>query len=416
MSTSSDLDTLEACLLADAADPLAGVGRRFSIPDGLIYLDGNSLGPMPHRAVEAIAEAATVEWGEQLIGSWTEAGWFDAPLRLGRKLESILGVEPQNSAEPSLVVCDTISINLFKLVSALSPLDPDRPNVLVEHGAFPTDRYVVGGAVGEDHLVDLHHPEDLARAVTDDVGLVVLSHVDYRTGCRWDMEAATRTVHEAGALVVWDLAHSAGSMDLHLSEYGVDAAVGCTYKYLNGGPGSQGFLYLRPGLADRVSQPIAGWWGHAAPFAMEASYRPAGGVKRFMTGTQAILTMSGLEAALDELADVDWAQVRAKSERLSRLFIDRMDAIEGVEVSGPRDPDRRGSHVSVRYANAYPLVRALIDRGVIGDFREPDFARFGLVPLILSYADVWRAADQIADVIATGAWDRPEYHQRLAVT
>jgi kynureninase len=413
-STTMSID-FDHCRALDAVDPLAAVRERFVLPATGVYLAGNSLGPRPVTAAARVAEAVEQQWGVGLVRSWG-SGWFDLPLTVGAKLAAVLG-----AAANDVVVTDTISINLFKVVGALRTLRPDRPRVLVERGAFPTDRYVIASAAGNNNVVDLSSPGELAVALAGDptIGVVALNHVDYVSSERWDVAATTRLIHDAGALAVWDLAHSAGAMDVDLAAWDVDAAVGCTYKYLNGGPGAPGFIYLRADHAPLLANPLPGWWGHDTPFAMQPDYRPAAGVRRFLCGTQPVLSMVALDAALDAVADVDWADVRAKSVRLTTIFataVDALSAEHGIAVAGPRDPQQRGSHIAVDFANAYELVQALAARGVIGDFRPPTFARFGFNALYASYADAWTAGQQLTEVITTGEWREPRFAVRGAVT
>lgn len=402
------------CLDLDRDDPLGPVRERFHLPEDVVYLDGNSLGPPPREALRRVGRAIEEEWGRGLVSSWNDAGWFEASGRIAGKLAPILGARPGEVA-----VADTISVNLYKVGESLRRLAPARPRVVVEREAFPTDRYVATEVFGRENVVEIGGPGDLDAALDDGVGVVLLSHVDYRSARLWDLEATTRRVHDAGAFVVWDLAHSAGVVPLRLHAAGVDAAVGCTYKYLDGGPGAPGFVFVHERLAERLRQPIAGWWGHADPFAFEPDYRPAPGAVRFQTGTPPILSLVALETALDAVADVDWNAVREKSIGMCRLFVERVEAIDAEprqEVVGPADPEARGSHVSLRSEAAWPIVRALQERGVVGDFRAPDLARFGFSPLILRWVDVWDAADRLAEVLETGLWREERFAARRPVT
>jgi kynureninase len=402
----------ETCRRLDEEDPLREVRARFVLPDG-IYLAAHSLGPMPRMAAERVRDATENAWGRGLVRSWSSAGWWDLPRTLGAKLAHVLGAPAED-----ILVADGISLNLYKLVAAMCASRPDRPRVVVEAGAFPSDRYVVGSAAPA--TVDLGSPEELDAVLGDpSVGVVVLSHVDYASSFRWDVAATTAKIHAAGARVVWDLAHSAGVMDLSLRDWEVDAAVGCTYKYLSGGPGAPGFLYVDHGLAEALVQPLSGWWGHAAPFAMAPEYVPAPAIARFLCGTQPVLSLAALESALDAIADVDFRDVRRKSERLTAIFIAGVDSLAerfGTEVIGPREAERRGSHVSVALDNAYPVVQALIARGVMGDFRPPRFARFGFSPLVTSFEEAWRAARELGDVLESGVWRDSPFAVRRTVT
>jgi kynureninase len=406
---------LDHCRALDAADPLAAVRERFVIPADGVYLAGNSLGPRPVASAARVADAVQQQWGEGLVRSWGR-GWFDLPSTVGAKVAAVLGAPPDD-----VVVTDTISVNLFKVVAALSKAQPDRPRVLVEASAFPTDRYVIASAAGDGNVVELSAADQLAARLAADpsIGVVALNHVDYVTAQRWDVAAATAIIHAAGALAVWDLAHSAGAMDLHLAAWGVDAAVGCTYKYLNGGPGAPGFIYVRADHSPSLANPLPGWWGHEAPFAMQPDYQPAAGVRRFLCGTQPVLSMVALDAALDAVGDVEWADVRAKSIRLTDIFGDAVAALtaeHGISVAGPTDARQRGSHVAVDFPHAYELVQALAAKGIIGDFRPPTFARFGFNALYTSHVDAWTAGQQLADVVRSGEWREPRYALRGAVT
>jgi kynureninase len=403
----------DACRRLDKEDPLRALRTRFVLPREGIYLAANSLGPMPVGAPERLAEASTHAWGEGVVRSWSTAGWFDLPRSLGAKLAPILGAAPED-----VLVTDTISLNLYKLVTAMCARWPERPRVVVEASAFPSDRYIVASAAA--HTIDLASPADLDAALEDpSVGLLVLGHVDYVSSFRWDVASTTAKIHRAGARVIWDLAHSAGVMELSLREWAVDAAVGCTYKYLSGGPGAPGFLYVDPAVADDLVQPLAGWWGHAAPFAMASAYAPAPGIARFLCGTQPVLSMVALEAALAAVADVDWRLVRAKSERLTAIFIAEIDALarrHAIRVVGPREASLRGSHVSVDIDAGYEVVQALLARGIVGDFRPPRFARFGLSPIITTHEEAWLAASALGDVLDTGIWREPRFAVRRSVT
>jgi kynureninase len=405
----------DAARREDARDPHREARARFVLPEKGVYLAGNSLGPLPRAVPARLADVAAREWGDGRVRSWGAAGWFDLPRTLGAKLAPILG-----TGGGDVVVTDTISINLFKVVAAMRARFPERPRVLVEMGAFPTDRYVLAAAAGPGNTVDLRSPAELGEALADEsIGLVVLGHVDYASSFRWDVAATTKTIHAAGARAIWDLAHSAGVMELALAAWGVDAAVGCTYKYLCGGPGAPGFVYVDPAVASELAQPLAGWWGHAQPFAMAPDYAPAPGIGRFLCGTQPVLTMAALDVALDAMADVDWAEARRKSERLCAIFmgaVRELGARHPVSVAGPADPAARGSHVSVRFDAAYELTQALIARGVVGDFRPPCFARFGFSPIFTSHEDAWLAGHELGAVLDDEAWKDPRFAQRGTVT
>lgn len=413
----------------DAQDPLQSFRERFSLPTGVLYLDGNSLGPLPLGAAERAAEVVQSEWGQGLIRSWNAAGWFDMPTRLGDKLGRLLGANPGET-----VVTDTTSLNLFKaLASALRIQQVDGPGrrvIITERDNFPTDIYIAQGladllnSVGAEagisydvQLVDTE--EELLAALGQDTAVVSLSHVNYRTGAMWDMDAITEAAHRAGALAIWDLAHATGAVEVDLNAAGADYAVGCTYKYLNGGPGSPAFIWVNAKHQDRFWQPLSGWWSHAAPFDMDQNYAPAADVRRFMCGTQPITSMAMVETGLDISLSADMAEIRAKSLELTDLFIELVEtrcAGHGLQLVTPREHARRGSHVSFQHPEGYAIMAALVDRGVIGDYREPEVLRFGITPLYLSRTDIWDAVEILREVLVTGQWQREEYAVRNAVT
>ena len=420
------MTTLQDCRALDARDPLRSLRELFSLPAGVIYLDGNSLGPLPRAAPERIARAVREEWGEGLIRSWNTAGWFDLPRKLGDRIATLIGAEPGE-----VVATDSTSINLFKVLSAavaIAAADaPGRRTIVSERSNFPTDLYIAEGLCRERGLrLQLVEPEEIAGAVDDDTAVLMLTHVNYRTGAMHDMASVTRAAHAAGALVVWDLAHSAGAVEVDLRGADADFAIGCGYKYLNGGPGAPAFVWVHPRHAQRFWQPLSGWWGHAAPFEFTPDYRPAPGIARYLCGTQPVLSLVALECGLDTLLAAEplggMAALRRKSLALTDLFIALVEercAGHGLGLATPREHARRGSQVCLtRSEGAYAIVQALIARGVIGDFRAgpPDILRLGFTPLYLGHEDVWNAVEQLRDVLATGAWRRPEFNQRHAVT
>ncbi len=406
----------------DAADPLAAFRDGFDLPAGIVYLDGNSLGARPRRALAIAERVLREEWGNGLIKSWNTglntAGWFDLPGRLGDKLAQLIG-----AAKGTVVVTDTTSINLFKTLAVALKMRPRRRVIVSERENFPTDLYIAQGlarflAAGHGlRLVD--GASGIAEALRDDTAVLMLTHVNYRTGVMHDMPELTRLAHAQGALALWDLAHSAGAVPVDLAGSGVDFAVGCTYKYLNGGPGAPAFLYVAPGLQNLVEQPLTGWWGHAAPFEFSSDYRPAEGIGRFLCGTQPVVSMAIAEAGIDLMLEAGMERVRAKSVALTEAFIALIGqecAGHGLELASPRDPLARGSQVSLRHAHGYAIMQALISRGVIGDYREPGILRFGFAPLYTRYADAWDAVAALRELLETFAWDKPEFHQRNAVT
>ena len=400
----------------DAADPLASFRDRFVLPEGLVYLDGNSLGALPRAAAERVARAVSREWGEGLIRSWNDAGWIDLPRRVGDKVGRLVG------AEPGEVVCsDSTSVNLFKVLSAALSLRPGRMTILSEEGNFPTDLYVSEGLarlLGRGHRLRLVPKDALRDALDGDAAVLLLTHVDYRTGERHDMTALTRAAHDAGALAIWDLAHTAGAMPVDLHAAGADLAVGCGYKYLCGGPGAPAFLWVPRRLQGSFSQPLSGWLGHAAPFAFESAYRPAEGIGRFLCGTPPILSMSALDAALDVLLEADLELVREKSQALGSFFVEAVEEACGdaLRLVSPREAARRGSQVSFAHPDAYAVMQALIARGVVGDVRAPDVLRFGFAPLYVRFVDAFDAARALADVLSSRVHERPELRRVAAVT
>ncbi len=395
----------------DRADPLAARRAAFILPEGVIYLDGNSLGPVTHKAKARVAEAVATEWADGLIRSWNTAGWIDLPARVASRIAPLIGARPADIA-----VGDSTSVNLFKLLSAALDRAGGRKVILSEPGNFPTDLYVAEG-IAELKGAELRLVEDVAAALDDRVAVVMVTQVDYRTGRKHDMAALTGKALEAGALVLWDLAHSAGAFPVDLTGADADFAIGCGYKYLNGGPGAPAFLWVAPRHQEAVS-PLRGWFGHAAPFAFENHYRPAEGIRRFLNGTAPVLSMTALEAALEAYEGVDMAAVREKSAALCDLMIARVDATCGdlVTLASPREAALRGSQVSFRFPDGYAVMQALIARGVIGDFRAPDILRFGVTPLYTRYVDVFDAVEIMAEILTDRSWDQPQFHKRAAVT
>ena len=409
----------DSAVARDAASPLAGRRDLFLVPEGTIYLDGNSLGALPRAVPERLSRAVTEEWGKGLILSWNTAEWINLSRRVGAKIAPIIGVGPGD-----VHVGDSTSVSLFKTMVAACRMRPGRSVIVMEPSTFPTDGYVAAG-VARLLGVELRwcDPADPAASLDDDVALLSLTHVDFKSGAMFDMATVTEAAHNAGALMLWDLCHSAGAVPVELADHDVDFAVGCTYKYLNGGPGSPAFVYVAPRHQDDLEQPITGWMGHERPFDMDLDYTPAQGVARLTSGTHQVLALTALEAALDVFDGVDHATLRAASLSLTDYFIDLVDERlvdtrlgAQFEVITPRDRERRGSQVSLRHERAYGIVQALIERGVVGDFRTPDVARFGFAPLYVSHADVYDAVDHLVSVMADEEFARPEYSTRNAVT
>jgi kynureninase len=389
--------------------------NMFDLPKGVVYLDGNSLGAMPRCARERVRRELDESWGSDLIRAWNTAGWIDLPARVGDRIGAIVG-----ASKGSVVAGDSTSINLFKALIAALEVGQPRTVILSDSGNFPTDLYVAEGVcrlLGQGHELKIVDPEAVVSALDERIAVLMLTEVDYRTGRRHDMGSLDAKAKAVGAVTVWDLAHSAGALPVDLAGCGVDFAVGCGYKYLNGGPGAPAFIYVRPELQADVSPALSGWMGHAAPFAFELGYRPAPGVERLRCGTPPVLSMAALDAALDVFEEVEMSALRGRSIALSEDFIRRVEAdCPELELVSPRDPDRRGSQVSFRFAEGYAAMQALIARGVIGDFRAPDVMRFGFAPLYNGFADVEAAAGALVEIVRTGSWDRPNYHARNKVT
>jgi len=416
------MHTRQDCTAADRQDPLARFKTEFVLPPGVLYMDGNSLGVMPRTASARAAQVVQEEWGQGLIRSWNDAGWFDLPTRLGDKLGALLGADAGE-----LVVTDTTSINLFKALAAALRIQqtrqPARRVILSERDNFPTDLYMIQGMVDllqqgyTLRLIDDDLP--LERALDDAVAVVALSHVNYRSGHMHDMAAVTAQAHACGALTIWDVAHSAGAVPVGLHAANADFAVGCTYKYLNGGPGAPAFIWAAPRHTQEARQPLSGWWGHQRPFDMTATYAPAQGIRRYLCGTQAIVSLALVECGLDVFHAAGMDAIRQKSLALSDLFIDLVQtrcANHPLTLVTPRNHAARGSHVSFLHPEGYAVMQALIARGVIGDYREPEMLRFGLTPLYFGYADVWDAVQILKDVLDARAWDAPQFRRRRAVT
>ena len=403
--------TLDQAQALDAVDPLASYRAQFLCPPGLIYLDGNSLGQLPLATVAASAEAIKTAWGQRLIRGWNE-GWIDAPQRVGAMIAPMIGAEPDE-----VISADSTSVNLYKLIVAALRLDPKRKVVVSEAGNFPTDLHIAEGAVAAVAGAELRVVERgaLAEALGDDTALLLLTHVHYKTAARFDMAAWTQKAHDAGALVCWDLSHSAGAVAVELNAANADLAVGCGYKYLNGGPGAPAFLYVAKPWQERLHNPLSGWMGHAAPFEFADGYEAAPGMKRWLTGTPCVLSLVALESGLKLWADIDIGAVEAKSAALWNIF-HAAGTAAGLECVTPSNPRDRGSHISFRHPQAYEIVQALIARGVIGDFRDADIMRFGLTPLMLSHADIWRAGEMLREIVGSGSYRQPEFAVRYAVT
>ncbi|MFT5365020.1 MAG: kynureninase [Dinoroseobacter sp.] len=387
----------------------------FHLPEGVIYLDGNSLGPLP-RGVEArVAQVISAEWGGQLIKGWNQCGWMAQPSEVGDKVGRLIG-----APAGSVVIGDTLSLKVFQALCAGLNMRPERKVILSDTGNFPSDLYMADGLArlkGQGYALKTVAPEDVAGAIDETVAVVMLTQVDYRTGRMHDMSAVTKIAQDAGAVMLWDLAHSAGAVEVQIVASACELAVGCTYKYLNGGPGAPAFIYVRPDLADSIDPALAGWLGHENPFAFEANYRPAPGIDRMRVGTPPVLQVAALDAALSVWDGVEMADVRAASMRLSDLFISEVEGrCPALTLNSPRDATQRGSQVSFSFENGYAAMQALIARGVIGDFRAPDVMRFGFTPLYIDEGDVVAAVGILADILDNRLWDHPDYKTTSRVT
>jgi kynureninase len=416
------MTTRDTCLARDLDDPLAPLRAEFDLPDGVIYLDGNSLGARPKASLARAQEVIAQEWGVDLIRSWNKAGWFDLPARLGNKLAPLVGAHAEE-----LVVTDSTSINLFKVLAAALHMQAQQVStaqrrvIVTERSNFPTDIYIAQGLTNwlekgyTLHLVD--KVEELASAINQETAVVMLTHVNYRTGYQHDMRALTELAHENQAMIIWDLAHSAGSVPVDLNQDKADFAVGCTYKYLNGGPGAPAFAWVAARHHAQFRQPLSGWWGHATPFAMQPQFVPTTGIRQALCGTQPIVSLAMVECGLDIFAKTNMSAIRAKSLALTDLFIALVEARcakHPLTLVTPREHARRGSQVSIAHPHGYAIMQALIDRGVIGDYREPEIMRFGFTPLYTRFVDVWDAVTILQEIL-----DKQQYNvsaQRVAVT
>lgn len=401
------------CAAMDARDPLAHARARFVVPEDIIYLDGNSLGMLPASAASRLAHVMMKEWGEDLITSWNKNDWIGMPARLGARIAPLIGAAPDE-----VIVADSTSANLFKLAAGAAHLQRPRRIVLTERSNFPTDLYVLqglqaflGGAI-ELHMVPR---EELAGALNKDVALLALTHTDYKTGAIHDMAALTAAAHKTGALALWDLSHSAGAMELFLDRDEADFAVGCGYKYLNGGPGAPAYLYVAKRHQAAFRQPLSGWMGHAAPFEFGEFYRPGEGMLRTLCGTQAVLSMAALEEGLKTFDGIDMRVIREKSKALGDLFLALVEQrCAGFEIACPRAA--RGSQISLRHPEGYAIMQAIIEAKVIGDFRAPDYIRFGFAPLYNRYVEIWDAVDRLASIMERGTWREHRFQTRASVT
>ena len=408
--------TLEEIRQMDDADPLRHLRDRFLLPEGIIYLDGNSLGVLPAKTVRRQQDILLQQWGQSLIRSWNDHGWIEAPQRIGAKIASLIGARPHE-----VIVADSVTVNLFKLITAAARLSPERPVLLSEAGNFHTDLHVASGAV--DALpgmrLEVVNRHAVVEAIGPETNLLLLTHVHYKSAARFDMAAVTARAKAAGARTIWDLSHSAGAVPLQLNRDGAELAVGCGYKYLNGGPGAPAFLYVAEHLQEELTPVLRGWMGHASPFAFTDDYVPAPGIARFLAGTPPMLSISALECGVESFNGVDMEAVWAKSAALFDLFaklVDERCSEHGLECISPLDPALRGSHISYRHPHAFEICQALIADGVIGDFRAPDIVRFGITPLYLGFEDIWAAVERLARILETESWRDPRFAVRGKVT
>lgn len=400
----------------DANDALASLRDQFSLPEGVIYLDGNSLGALPRGVERRVERVIRQQWGERLIRSWNESDWYDLPLRVGNRIAPLLGV-----GMGEVVVGDSTSVSLFRVLASALQLRPGRNVVVTERNNFPTDLYIVEGLKQLLPDLEIRYWDENTdpSSVLQGAGVLMLTHVDYRTGRIRDMRTLSAAAHAAGALAVWDLSHSTGVLDLTIADDGADFAIGCGYKYLNGGPGAPSYTWVSPALVGASQQPLAGWLGHARPFAFTPDYEPAPGIRRFITGTQQVLSLASLDEALTIWEGVSTAAVRRKSTAQTARFIERVEAAcagQGLTLASPREEQLRGGQVSFTHENGYPIMQALISRGVIGDFRAPNILRFGFSPLYVRFVEIDRAAEILAEILTTGVWRRPEFAQAQTVT
>ena len=421
------MTTRQDCLALDSRDELAPLRELFDLPDGVIYLDGNSLGALPRATAARVQQVAAAEWGRDLIKSWNTAGWIDLPQRIGDKIALLLGAGPDE-----LIVADSTSVNLFKALSAALDLaqrdTPGRKRIVSERFNFPTDLYIAESLARQRGFeLVLADADEIPALIDDRLAVLMLTHVNYRTGRMHDMAALTQAAHAAGVLTVWDLAHSAGALPVDLHGSGADFAVGCGYKYLNGGPGAPAFVWAHPRHADRFWQPLSGWMGHAAPFEFTPGYRPAPGIARYLCGTPPVLSLAALECGVDTVLAADMAALRRKSVALTELFIELVESrCASLQLASPRNAAQRGSQVSFSHPEAgYPIMQALIARGVVGDFRggdkshpagAQDILRFGFTPLYTRFTDAWDAVEHLVQVLDTTEWREPRFNQRAAVT
>ena len=401
----------------DREDPLKQFGAEFNIPEGILYFDGNSLGALPKATLDRVNEVVSQEWGKNLITSWNIAGWHSLSEKIGNKIGRLIG------ADDGEVVCvDGTGLNIYKVHAVALKMRSDRKVILMEGSNFPTDAYITQGLIrhlGQNHEIRFVEKDGILDSITEDVALVSLTHVHYKMGHLLDMKNITQKAHESGALVVWDLSHSAGALPVELNKCNVDFAVGCTYKFLNGGPGAPAFVFVAKKHQGKETQPLTGWWGHDQPFAFERDYRPKKNISQFLSGTQPIISLAAVEVGVDILLRANMDDIRRKSLALAEIFMRLVEenlADYGFSVDTPVNPAERGSQISIRSPNGYSIIQALIEVGVIGDFRVPDSMRFGLTPLYTRYADLWDAVMKLKNIMENGSWEAERFTRFSPVT
>ena len=411
--------TREDFIKLDTLDPIKKVREEFALPKDIIYFDGNSLGPLPKNTIKSLDSVIQREWGDGLVRSWNDENWINLPRNLGNQIAPLIGAK-----EGEVIVVDSTSVNLFKVLSSALLLNKNRKVIVSESGNFPSDLYILEGVnnmFGESYercLMD-EGDEEIEKYIDSSTAVVVLSHINYKTGRITDIKKITTFAHEKGALVVWDISHSVGVLPMNLHDLGVDFAVGCTYKHLNGGPGAPGFLFVHSSLIEKVSQPLTGWLGHIKPFDFEVEYKPANDINKFICGTPPIIAYKAIESGLEIFKDLSIIEIREKSTKLSEMFIQLMkqECTEfGFTLFSPKNSEHRGSQISFLHENAYSIIQALISHGIIGDYREPNVMRFGISPLYMRFEDVWNAITCLREIMQTGEWQSEKFKNKNYVT
>ena len=411
--------TREDFIKLDTLDSIKKVREEFALPKDVIYFDGNSLGPLPKNTIKSLDSVIQREWGDGLIRSWNDENWINLPRNLGNQIAPLIGAK-----EGEVIVVDSTSVNLFKVLSSALMLNKNRKVIVSEAANFPSDLYILEGVnnmFGESYercLID-EGDDEIEKYIDSSTAVVVLSHINYKTGRITDLKKITTFAHEKGALVVWDISHSVGVLPMNLHDLGVDFAVGCTYKHLNGGPGAPGFLFVHSSLIEKVSQPLTGWLGHIKPFDFEVEYQPANDINKFICGTPPIIAYKAIESGLEIFKDLSIIEIREKSIKLSEMFIQLMqqECTEfGFTLFSPKNSEQRGSQISFLHENAYSIIQALISHGIIGDYREPNVMRFGISPLYMRFEDVWNAITCLREIMQTGEWQSEKFKNKNYVT